>query len=218
MKTAALAFFLAAASAAAESAWEAELPPGRETDPIALNNAAGETNPARLEQVQGAAGRLDRVNISELTPKAAIDGIFRVFFKRDGVALPPDMDGAGPFHVFKSNGKWHLLTRKNLAQIFAPLASKDEALAYAQVFNRVLASPYFAQAVTKANADSLPFKSPAISEATEADAAFDVRLVLFSRYRVIAFTEQQLRIQRDGTIEEKGKPRVLKELGPGIMF
>ena len=108
--------------------WEAALPNGGHTDPVALNQAAGEARATALEMVKGAKGELQPQEIAGLKPAVAIEGVFRVFLKKDGIALPPDMDGTGPFYVFKIDGAFYLLTQRNFATLYGPVKSKEEVL------------------------------------------------------------------------------------------
>lgn len=206
---------LCAAAAAAD--WEAALPKGGETDPVALNTTAGTTAP---DMVKGARGVLQPLTFPELKPKAAHDGLFRVVLQREGVALPPDMAGAGPFFVVRVKGMHHLLTRRNFAKLFGPVAAKADVLPYVQVFDRVFEHPHFTKVVTSRE-ETEGFQKvppPAITEIVESDGSYDVRLILYSSFRVRAFYEERLRVGRDGGVEVKEKTRVLKELGPGIMY
>lgn len=208
-----------AAAGAAPPAWESPLPPGRHTDPIALNKAAGETSEAALEMVKGAAGELQPQNFPDLKAKVPHDGIFRVLLKNEGVVLPPDMGGAGPFHVFKAGGSYYLLTRRNFATLFGPLKSKAEVLPFVRTFDKLFTNP-FSDVVTSAK-DVKGFQKvppPAVTEITESGDGWDVRLILYSGHRVRAFYEERLGVQRDGTVEVKEKTKLLKEIGPGYMF
>ncbi len=208
-----------AAAEAAPPAWEAPLPGGQHTDPIALNKAAGETAAAILEMVKGAKGELQPQNFPDLKSKTPLDGIFRVILKNEGAILPPDMAGAGPFHVFKTGGSYYLLTRRNFASLFGPLKSKDEVLPFVRTFDKLFANP-FADIVTS-DKEAKGFQKvppPAVTEITESGDGWDVRLILYSGHRVRAFYEERLRVERDGTVAVKEKTKLLKEIGPGYMF
>lgn len=204
---------------AAPLAWEAPLPKGTHTDPVVLNKAAGETSAAALDMVKGAKGDLRPQDIPDLKPKVPHDGIFRVFFKRDGIALPPDMGGTGPFYVFKTGGSYYLLTKRNFATLFGPPKSKDEALPYVKVFDKLFINPMsdfiLSATETKGFQKVAP---PAVTEIKEAGDGWDVKAILFSPYRVMAFYEERLHVARDGMVEVKEKVKVIKEIGPGIMY
>ena len=215
--------FLFAATLAAvppmKTAWEAPLPPGRETDGIALNKAAGETTAAKLDMVKGAKGELQPQNFPDLKSKVPHEGIFRVLLKKEDMVLPPDMGGAGPFHVFRSGGAYYLLTRRNFALLFGPLTSKEEVLPFVRTFDKLFTNP-FSDVVTSAK-EAKGFQKvppPAVTEITETGDGWDVKLILYSGHRVRAFYEEKLRVLRDGTVEVKEKTKMLKEIGPGYMF
>ena len=76
-----------AAAEAAQPVWEAPLPNGQHTDPIALNKAAGDTGAATLDMVKGAKGELQPQNFPDLKSKTPLDGIFRVILKNEGAIL-----------------------------------------------------------------------------------------------------------------------------------
>ena len=211
-----LPFLCLVTASAAPPEWEAALPEGRHTDPIVLNKAAGTT---LSEMVKGAAGELQPQEIAGLKPATPIDGIFRVFFKKEGIALPPDMEGTGPFHVFKTGGSFFLLTRKNFAALFGPPKSKDEVLPFVKAFDRLFTNP-LAEFVTSPTETKGVQKvtPPAVTEIAEAADGWDVKAILFSAHRVSAFYEERLHVGRDGVVEVKEKSRVIKEIGPGFLF
>ena len=208
-----------ATAAAAEPAWEAPLPGGRHLDPMALNQAAGETNGAVEEMVKGAKGELQPQNFPDLKSKVPHDGIFRVVLKKEGIVLPPDMGGTGPFHVFKAGGSFYLLTRRNFATLFGPLKSKEDVLPFVRTFDKLFTNP-LSDVVTSAK-EAKGFQKvppPAVTEITENSDGWDVRLILYSGHRVRAYYEERLRVERDGTVEVREKTKLLKEIGPGFMF
>lgn len=203
----------------APPAWEAALPKGSHLDPVALNKAAGESSPATLEMVKGAKGELRPQEVPELKPKVPHDGIFRVFLKKDGIALPPDMEGTGPFHVFKSGGAFYFLTPKNFATLFGPPKSRDDVLPYAKAFDKLFTNPLSDFVVSSREVKGFQkVPPPAITEITEAGDGWDVRAILYSAHRVMAFYEERLHVTREGMVEVKTKAKVIKEIGPGFMF
>ena len=211
-----LPLLVLATASAAPPEWEAALPEGRHTDPVALNKAAGAT---LSEMVKGATGELEPLEIAGLKTKTPIDGIFRVFFKREGIALPPDMEGTGPFYVFKTSGLFHLLTRKNFAMLFGPPKSRDEVLPFVKAFDRLFTNP-LAEFVTSPTETKGVQKvpPPAVTEIADAADGWDVKAILFSAHRVSAFYEERLHVGRDGLVEVKEKARIIREIGPGFMF
>ena len=208
-----------AAAGAAPSAWEAPLPKGSHLDPVALNKAAGGTGAAALEMVKGAKGELRPQEITGVKPKVPHEGIFRVFLKKDGIALPPDMEGTGPFHVFKAGGAYYFLTPRNFAALFGPPKSKDEVLPYAKAFDKLFTNPLSDFVVSASEVKGFQkVPPPAITEIAEAGDGWDVRAILFSAHRVMAFYEERLHVTREGMVEVKAKAKVIKEIGPGFMF
>ena len=214
-------FFLLCLSTAgaAPPAWEAALPAGRETDAVALNQAAGETRATTLEMVKGATAELLPQEVAGLKTKVPIEGPFRVFFKKGGIALPPDMEGTGPFYVFKTEGAFYLLTRRNFATLYGPVETKEAVLPYVKVFDKLFTNPQaqlvISAADTKGFVDVAP---PALTEVKESGDGWEVRAILYSAYRVKAFYEERLHVGRDGRVEAREKVKVLKELGPGYLF
>jgi hypothetical protein len=203
----------------AYAAWEATLPPGGETDSVALNKAVGKTDASSLEQVQGSIGQLRPQNFPDLKPKAAHEGLFRVVLAKEGVVLPPDMAGTGPFFLLKAEGRYHLLTPRNFATLYGPVKTKEEVLPYVSIYTKVFLDPYASLVRTAADVkDFQKVEPPALTEVTEADGGWVVRAILFSAYRVRAFYEARLRVQQDGAVVVEEKIRKIKELGPGFMF
>src|SRR4029434_7283460 len=124
-------------------AWEAVLPPGGETDPIVLNKALGKTDASSLEQVKGSKGELRPQNFPDLAPKtSAHEGLFRVVLTKEGVVLPPDMAGTGPFFLLKADGRYRLLTPRNFATLYGPLKKKEELLPYVAAYTKIFLDPY----------------------------------------------------------------------------
>ncbi len=213
------AILVGVASVKAAPAWEAALAPGAEKDPLALNAATGEKGAAVLEMVRGAVGELHAQEFAGLKARVPHDGVFRVFFKKEGMALPPDMGGTGPFYVFKTGGSYYLLTRRNFALLFGPLRSGEEVPPFVKAFDKVFLNPQADLILSAAETQGFQkVAPPAVSEILEADDGWDVRAILFSPFRVMAFYEERLRVSRDGVVEVKEKARVIKELGPGIMY
>ena len=203
-------------ASAAPPDWEATLPQGRHIDPVELNKAAGT---AASEMVKGAKGELQPQEIAGLKAKAPIEGIFRVFFKKEGIALPPDMEGTGPFHVFKTGGSYYLLTRKNFATLFGPLKSKDDVLAFVKAFDKLFTNPLADFVTSPTETKGLQkVPPPAVTEIAEAADGWDVKAILFSAHRVSAFYEERLHVGRDGLVAVREKARIVKESGPGFMF
>jgi hypothetical protein len=210
---------VAVVSTRVHAAWEATLPPGSETDPIALNKALGKTDASSLEQVKGSSGQLRPQNFPDLTPKAAHEGLFRVVLTKEGVVLPPDMTGTGPFFLLKAEGRYHLLTPHNFAALYGPVKTKDEVLPYVSVYTKVFLDPYANLVRTPGDVKEFQkVEPPALTEVTEAEGGWNVRLILYSAYRIRAFYEARLRVQQDGAIVVEEKIRKIKELGPGFMF
>ena len=210
---------LAAVAEAAPPAWEAPLPKGSHTDAAALNKAAGETRESALEMVKGAKGELRPQEIAGLKPKVPHDGIFRVFLKKEGMPLPPDMEGTGPFHVFKIGGAYYFLTRRNFATLFGPPKSKEEVLPFVKAFDKLFTNPLADFVVSPTETKGFQkIAPPAVTEIKEAGDGWDVRAILYSAHRVMAFYEERLRVGRDGMVEVKEKTKLIKEIGPGYMF
>ena len=211
-------FFISVAGAA-QPAWEAALPDGSHTDAMALNKAAGETRATALEMVKGATAELLRQEVAGLKAKVPIEGPFRVLFKKGGIALPPDMEGTGPFYVFKAEGAFHLLTRRNFAMLYGPVQTRDAVLPYVKVFDKLFTNPQAQLVISAADTKGfLDVAPPAVTEVKESGDGWEVRAILYSAYRVKAFYEERLRVGRDGMVEVREKAKVIKELGPGFMY
>lgn len=210
--------FLAAANAAPPT-WEAALPKGSHTDGTALNKAAGETRASALATVKGATGELRPQEIADLKPTVSVEGVFRVFLKKDGIALPPDMEGAGPFYVFKTGGAFYLLTKRNFATLYGPPKSKEEVLPYVKVFDKLFTNPQAELVVSATETKGFQkIAPPSVTEVKDAGDGWEVLAILYSAHRVKAFYEQRLRVGRDGMIEIQEKAKMIKEIGPGFMY
>ena len=205
-----------ATAEAAPPELEALLPQGRHTDPVVLNKAAGT---AASDMVKGAKGELRPQEIAGLKSKLPIEGVFRVYFKKEGIAIPPDMEGTGPFHVFKIGGAYHLLTPRNFATLYGPPKSKDEVLPFVKAFDKLFTNPLaefvFSQTEAKGFQKIPP---PAVSDIAEVADGWNVKAILYSAHKVSAFYEEHLHVGRDGMVEVKEKAQIIKEIGPGFMF
>lgn len=208
-----------AAANAASPAWDAPLQKGSHMDAVALNKAAGETRASALEMVRGAKAELHPQEIEGLKPKVAIDGIFRVFFKKDGIPLPPDMEGTGPFYLFKTGGEFYLLNGQNFATLYGPPKSADAVVPYVKVFDKLFTNPQAQLVVSPKDTQGfLQVAPPAVTEVKESGDGWDVRAILYSAYRVKAFYEERLHVGKDGAVVVKEKAKIIKEIGPGYMF
>ena len=177
------------------------------------------TGAATFEMVKGAKAELRPQEIADLKPTVAIDGVFRVFLKKEGIALPPDMEGTGPFYVFKTGGAFYLLTRRNFATLYGPLKSKEEVVPFVKVFDKLFTNPQAELVVSATETKGFQkIAPPAVTEVTESGDGWEVRAILYSAYRVKAFYEERLRVGRDGMVEVREKAKVIKEIGPGFMF
>ena len=211
--------FCAAIAGAAPPAWEAALPKGAHLDGAALNKAAGTTNAAALGSVAGAKGELRPQEIAGLKPSVAIEGVFRVFLKKDGIALPPDMEGTGPFYVFKTGDAFYFLTRKNFAALYGSPKTKEDVIPFVKAHDKLFTNPQAELVVSATETKGFQkIAPPAVTEVTESGEGWEVRAILYSAYRVKAFYEERLRVGRDGMVEVKEKAKILKEIGPGFMF
>ena len=214
-----VALATAVTETSAGAAWEAALPPGGETDPVALNKALGKADATSLEQVKGSIGQLRPQNFPDLTAKAAYEGLFRVVLTKEGAVLPPDMTGTGPFFLLKAQGRYHLLTPRNFATLYGPVKTRDEVLPHVAAYAKIFLDPYANLVRTPADVKEFQkVEPPALTEVTEAQGGWVVRLILFSAYRVRAFYEARLRVQQDGAVVVEENIRKIKELGPGFMF
>lgn len=208
-----------AVAEAAPPAWEAPLPKGSHTDAVALNKAAGIADAAKLESVKGAKGELRPQEIVDLKPAVAVEGVFRVFLKKEGIALPPDMEGTGPFYVFKTGGAFYLLTGKNFAMLYGPPKSKEDVIPFVKVHDKLFTNPQAELVVSAAETKGFQkIAPPAVTEVKETGDGWEVRAILYSAYRVKAFYEERLRVGRNGMIEVQEKAKVIKEIGPGFMY
>lgn len=204
---------------AAPPMWEVALPDGSHTDAMALNKAAGETRATALEMVKGATVELVPQEVAGLKAKVPVEGPFRVFFKKSGIALPPDMEGTGPFYVFKVGGVFHLLTRRNFATLYGPVPTKEAVLPYVKVFDKLFTNPQARLVISAADTKGfLEVAPPALTEVKESGDGWEVRAILYSAYRVKAFYEERLHVGHEGLVEVLEKAKVIKELGPGFMF
>jgi hypothetical protein len=84
---------------------------------------------------------------------------------------------------------------------------------------KVFLDPYANIVRTPADVkESQKVEPPALTQVTEAEGGWNVRLILYSAYRTRAFYEARLRVQGDGVIDVEEKIHKIKELGPGFMF
>ena len=208
--------------------WEAKVPPGAETDPIALNITFGKKDILNRSIVESLKNdyEIKPYAFAGLKPKAANDGIFEVSIKR-GVEQKwrPDMGGIGPFYLVKAGTNYYAITRRNLAQLFSPIEKKSEVLSYLGVFQSLFGNK-FAHIVT-ADADTekeahvnwpTKPKPPKFTEVTELKDGFRVTLVTYTHLHIEAFFEKTVHVGRDGVVNEEKPEQILKKIGDGIRF
>lgn len=202
-------------------AWEAPIPVGSETNPVALNVAFhGEAFPNRdlIEELK------DRYEIAphsfpELKPKAKNDGIFEV----SGPKWPPDMAGIGPFYLVKADSVYYALTPRNFALLFSPIENKEEVLAYLTVYESLFGNR-FAEVVTEGfgrDRKDLMWarpKPPRLTEVTKTKDGFRVNLITYTVVHINAFFEETLLVRRDGSVKQLEEERILQKFGEGIVF
>jgi hypothetical protein len=233
----ALHWFLSCGFAAEALDWEAKIPPGAETDPIALNIAFGEKDIPNCDIVESLKGLygIQPHSFPGLAPKTANNGIFKVEVKR---GVPPNMAGTGPFYLVKIGNNYYALTRGNFAQMFSPIEKKTEVLPYLKVYESIFGNQ-FAKIVTKDTAKELfkkgapeapkpgqitqeplkvTLKPPKFTQVAELKDGFRVTLVTYTQYHIEAFLEKTVHIGRNGVVKEEKPERILKEIGAGFVF
>lgn len=208
-------------SNAEKQPWQAQINPGTETDPIALNIAFGKQTIPNRDIIESLTDAYEIASyfFDGLTPQTTNDGIFRVDVK-NGYWAPPDMDGVGPFYLVKMQTSYYGLTEHNFARLFAPINSKEQVIPYLQAYERLFGSP-FAQIVTSTMQKDLSEKGrnpPRVTEVTELSSGFRVRLVTYTRVHIEAFMEKTVYLGRDGRVKEEKPASVIKEYGKGIYF
>ena len=197
--------------------WEAKIPPGAETDPIALNTALGVKeipNRSTIERLS-AANALDiRPHaFANLVPKVARVGIFKVAVRRDYPEwVPSDMGGIGPFHLLREGTNYFALTQGNFMRAFAPLTNKSEVLPYLAAYESLYG--YMSAEVVTAGKRGAP-KLPKFSEVQAVENGFRATLVLHVTEHIEAFYEQTVEVSRDGVVKEKSPMLMLKYVGEG---
>lgn len=199
--------------------WEAKIPPGAETDPIALNISSGEKNIPNRDTVESIRDKyvIAPHSFSALRPKVVNSGIFEV-----KAPVPPDMAGTGPFYLVKIETNYYALTKRNFARLFGPIEKKSEVLPYLRVYEYLFGNK-FAEIVTEDIAKKLSKKGapeapkpgqsnqpplevnrtpPKLTQVTKVKDGFRVTLITYSAYHIEAFYEKVVYIGRDGIVTE----------------
>lgn len=225
--------------------WEAKIPQGAETDPIALNIAFGENDIPNRDVVEELklknAYIITAHSFTGLASKARNDGIFEVTIRSNSrIPVPPDMAGTGPFYLVKIGTNYYALTRRNFARLFGPIEKKTEVLPYLRVYEYLFGNQ-FAEIVTEDTAKKLfklkkgaqeapkPGQStqtpqevtqapPKVTQVTRLKDGFRVTLVTYTMYHIEAFFEKTVYVGRDGIVKEEKPERILKEIGGGFVF
>jgi hypothetical protein len=199
--------------------WEARIPSGAETDPIALNIAFGVESIPNRDIVE--RWKRDYIiqphSFPDLVPKASNAVIFKVVVH---APLPPDMGGIGPFYLVKADTNLFALTKHNFARLFSPIEQKSDVLPFLTVYERLFGSP-FAMIVseeTRAQASETDRKPPKVTRVSKLRDGYRVALVTYTRYHVEAYLEKTVRVGRDGIVQEEKPEHLLQEIGPGIVF
>jgi len=218
-------FCFTCAIAAEAPKWENKIPPGGETNPIALNIALGRKDIPDRRIVERLRGAYDfwPYAFRGVTPKTTNDGIFRVDIKPGAEGPPyPNMAGMGPFFLLKSGKDYYALSERNLAKLFSPLEKKSEVLPYLAVYQRISGAGRYDEIVTSEFFEGRPLderrRPPKFTEVTEVPDGFNVTLVTYTRYLREAFFESKIRVGRDGIVKVTEPERVLKELGGGFVY
>jgi hypothetical protein len=214
---------LSCGCAAEPQNWEAKIPPGTETDPIALNIAFGEKDIPNRDIVEGLKGEYEikPYSFAGLAPKATNDGIFIVAVKEDsGKWAPPDMAGTGPFHLIKAGTNYYAITERNCARLFGPIEKKGEVLPYLGIYEHLFGDR-FADIVTEDTAKDAPEKErkpPKFTRVKELKDGFRVDLVFFTMVHIEAYFETTVHVGRDGVVTEVKPLRMIKKIGEGVRF
>lgn len=196
--------------------WEAPLAKGAETNLVSLNLAAGNQQAADYlkRDARPAMTELEPFVPDGLKPKAPdVDGLFMV----RAYGLPPDMLGSGPFCLLKRKGTYHLLTATNFARLFGPVKEKEEVLPLVTFYERLFGNP-FAGVITAVRPKNEKDPPPDVTKITATKKGFAVKLILINRVRHAYFAEKHLLVHPDGIIEVTKPPKIIKDLGKGIVF
>jgi len=203
--------------------WEARIPPGAETDPVALNIAYGVKDIPNRDAVETLKGayHLQPHRFDKLAPKTATDGLYQADIKEEsGHWMPPDMGGIGPFYLVKVGTNYHALTERNFATLFGPVEKKSEVLPYLEVYQALFFNRFagIVTTDTEEQAGEKKPKPPKLTEVVELKDGFRVTLVTYTIVHIEAYFEKTLHLGRDGIVNVERPGRILKEIGEGILF
>ena len=202
---------------------EAALPEGKETDPFAILRAEGYTVIPNHDMVESLRGTLEAKPFSfeGLAPKRGIEGVFKV--APEEPFWPPDAGCTGPYFLVREEGRYHVLTERNFARVFAPVESSEEALAYARAYADLFLTAAFGILVTREDEVSrrnnrrYPAEPPEVTTVQDQSGKYRVRLVYYTEYGRQCFFALDLEVRRNGRVEQRAH-EILQEFGPGFMF
>lgn len=212
-----IGWFMIHGSAAEIPDWEARIPHGAETDPIALNTALGVKeilNRPTVERLRSLkAFGIQPHAFRNLVPKVAGIGVFKVSVRRDsGEWVPSDMGGIGPFYLLKSGTNYCALTQGNFVRTFAPLTNRSEVLPYLTAYESL--NGLAPEEVVTAGKRGGP-KPPKFTEVQAVENGFRATLVYHLTEHTEAFYEKTVEVGRDGVVKEISPLMMLKYIGQG---
>lgn len=199
--------------------FEAPVPQDQETNLITLNRLSGVNTVANRDSVDARQRNyvVAPHAFNGLVPKWKVNGIFEVAPK-GGQVWPPDMAGIGPFYLLQAGSNYFLLTPANFAKVYGPITNAAEVLPYLRV-HQMLFGDRFGTIVTEAfkarrSRDEQP---PEVTKVEEVKGGFKVRLVIYHGVHRRAFYAETVKLRRNGSVKA-GQPKLLKDLGRGIVF
>jgi len=199
--------------------FEALVPQGQETNLITLNELSGEKFIPDRDTIERCQRNyvLAPHAFNGLVPKGKVDGIF-IVAPKGGQVWPPDMAGIGPFFLLQAGTNYFVLTPANFTKVYGPITTVAEVLPYLRV-HQMLFGDRFGTIVTEAfkARSSRDEQPPEVTKVEEVKGGFKVRLVIYHGVHRRAFYAETVKLRRNGSVKA-GQPKLLKDLGRGIVF
>ena len=197
--------------------FEALVPEGLQTDPVALNLLSGQRTVPNRDIIERLRGKYEvKPHVFKgLAPKGKIDGIFRA----GGPTWPPDMAGIGPFYLLRSQDHYFLLTPANFAKVFGPIASVSEVMPYLEAYETLFENRFGAMVKEDFQGAGRGKQAPPeLTRVEETKNGFRVRVILYQVVHEEAFYAKTVLLKKNGIVKVVEPAKMLKHIGSGIVF
>lgn len=195
-----------------ELGWEKPVPEGVEKDIIALNRLVGNERGAKYMEDRYKERKLEvafKPFSPSLNPKKKV-ALFTVSPAMDF----PDVLGGGTFYLICDNNRYFILTKQNLARLYAPLENTDEVLRFITIFQELFLNRFADIIMEKSN----PYKVEAFTSVEKASGGFKVRLVTHNGLHHAYVAQEDFFVGNDASVKSVKELKIIKDIGEGYVF